>query len=144
MIRLMRLLTVTGLALAALACEVAAPNVSDAQATPPWPDSPYTYVNRHRNLEQVLQDFANTFGVQLRIEDDLGGFRARRVHAFLPADAELAVALRRIRHLDIHRPRIQAAAHLDALANDGARQLAGERDDRLPPVGISTRSVSAR
>jgi type III secretion protein C len=39
----------------------------------PWPDSPYTYVNRQRNLEQVLQDFAGTFGLQLRIEDDLSG-----------------------------------------------------------------------
>lgn len=45
----------------------------DAQATLPWPDSPYTYVNRARSLEQVFQDFANTFGLQLRIEDDLTG-----------------------------------------------------------------------
>lgn len=47
--------------------------VPNVHAELPWPDSPYTYVNRQRSLEQVLQDFALAFGVQLRVEDDLSG-----------------------------------------------------------------------
>ena len=35
--------------------------VPNVHAELPWPDSPYTYVNRQRSLEQVLQDFALAF-----------------------------------------------------------------------------------
>lgn len=42
-----------------------------AGAAAPWPQSPYSYINRNQTLEQVLRDFATTFGLQLRIEDDL-------------------------------------------------------------------------
>jgi type III secretion protein C len=37
----------------------------------PWPNSPFSYINRNQNLEQVLRDFATTFGLRLQIEDDL-------------------------------------------------------------------------
>ena len=37
----------------------------------PWPNSPFSYINRNQNLEQVLRDFATTFGLKLQIEDDL-------------------------------------------------------------------------
>lgn len=45
----------------------------DANAATPWPESPFSYVSRQRTLEQVFRDFSTTFGLQLRMDDDLAG-----------------------------------------------------------------------
>lgn len=46
---------------------------TDSRSTPPWPNSPFSYINRNQTLEQVLRDFVATFSLRLQIEGDLSG-----------------------------------------------------------------------
>ena len=46
---------------------------SESRSTAPWPNSPFSYINRNQTLEQVLRDFVATFGLRLQIEDGLAG-----------------------------------------------------------------------
>lgn len=46
---------------------------TESRSAPPWPNSPFSYINRNQTLEQVLRDFVATFSLRLQIEDDLSG-----------------------------------------------------------------------
>lgn len=39
--------------------------------TPPWPESPFSYLGREQQPDKVLSGFARTFGVELRMETTL-------------------------------------------------------------------------
>jgi type III secretion protein C len=73
----------------ALACAMALASPQAAAETPPWPESPFSYMGKEQRLDQMLAGFARTFGLELRLDtalpDNLSALSGRS-SAATPAD----------------------------------------------------------